>query len=65
VCRHHGDAGGVGVLAAGVKLGRYVISWNLPVLSWLSTLRINAVGGNGIDANGRNGGLGHSKTVDA
>jgi len=65
VCNHHGDAGCVGVSEVGVKLSRYVISWNVRVLRWLSTLRINVVAGKGIDANGRNGGIGHSKTPDA
>jgi len=45
VCYHHGDAGLVGVSAVGVKLSRYVISWNVRVLSWLSTLRIDVTGG--------------------
>ena len=65
MCGDYGDAGEVGVLEVGVRLSRYVISWNVRVFSWLSTLRINVVGGKGTDANGRNGGIGHSKTPDA
>jgi hypothetical protein len=62
VCHHYGDAGLVGVSAFGVSLCRYVISWNVLVLRWLSILRINVVEGKVTDANGRNGGGGHSKT---
>ncbi len=62
---HHGDAGWVGVSKVGVRLRRYVISLDVRILILLPTLLINVVSGKGIDANGRNGGIGHSKTPDA
>ncbi len=52
MCGDDGDAGGVGVLAVGVRLSRYAISWNVRVFSWLSTFRINVVGGKSTDAVG-------------
>jgi hypothetical protein len=53
----------VGVSEVGLRLSRYVICWNVRLFSWLSILRINVVGDKCIDANGRNGGIGHSKTL--